>query len=132
MAIDPTTPVGAAPVAPVEPIKTLREIGPTPGSIAQQREYAKALLKQKYQPPNAKYPFYGIANGIDDASAKIMGGMALHDADVAEKRYYAGAADSDRMPGSGTGYTPPAGSTSMSSAPGGATSSSPFQASLMD
>jgi hypothetical protein len=95
------------PVAPVTPIPTLLPPSGTPESIKSLREYVKQLASQKYTPPNSKYPFYTWANGLSDASGKIMSGLASHEADERERNLYGGLAKSAT-----TGLDAPAASSS--------------------
>src|SRR6266853_3698861 len=110
MAIDPVS--GAQYI----PTQRPEDVGPTSDAIKQQREYAAALMKQKYTPPNSKWPFYTWANGASDAANTILGAWNMKDADEREKRQYAGSRDAG---------TPVIGQTG-NTASGGAASTSPF------
>jgi hypothetical protein len=96
------------PRLPPVPIQTLQAQQMTPGQIAEQRAYAKALMEQKYTPPNTKYPAYTWANGLDTVTAKIMSGLASRDADRKERQLYGGAASAATtgLPGAALPATP--------------------------
>lgn len=102
-----------------EPTPTLRSGPPEqlPSSVKMQREYAQELLKQK----QSKNPFYTWANGLDDMSRALMGGLASRQADVNERAYIDAAQKNTTPPG----YPMPTGASSIA-APGGAAASSPF------
>src|SRR5882672_8361449 len=108
---------------PIQYIPTLRseDVGLTPNAIKTQREYAAALMKQKYTPPNSKYPYYTWANGLSDAANTIYGAWNLKDADDKERALYGRARDNS------TPTNDPASSAATpTAASGGAATATPF------
>src|SRR5215831_2071069 len=74
----------------LQPIQTLQpqpQGGVSADAIAQLRRYARALSEQRSKPP-----IYTWANGLDDLSAKVMGGIAARRADEMERQGYRVAA----------------------------------------
>jgi hypothetical protein len=75
------------PINPPTYIPTLQSNVATPSQIAEQRAYAKLLMAQHDIPPSNKgWQRYTWANGLNDATAKIMGGLASRQADQMERQ----------------------------------------------
>src|SRR5882672_7867258 len=68
------------PITPI-PTQAPQQGGLSPAAIQELRRYAAALAAQK----TPRQPFYSWANGLDDATAKIMGAVYSKQADEAER-----------------------------------------------
>ena len=66
---------------PLTPIPTLQPTGSTPGQIQALRDFVKALQ----QPRQHRNPYYTWANGLDDMTRDIMGGIYTKQANDMER-----------------------------------------------